>query len=161
HLAARGIDFEQAGQSQAQNADFLLIGDASRAALRFYQPGLEALVSILIERLNNERPTLIVGSSYEFLSSRIGLNASVETTRVSDFVSIRVNNSDVVGYLNSSSNLPGLEIRGGFIATKLYGPLLAFNPDLLADILHRLGAEPAYPEGMLKSVESYRARITS
>ncbi len=161
HLAAQGLPFEQAGQSQAVNADFLIIGDGSRAAMRFYRPGLEALVPVLAERLHAEKPTLIVGSSYEFFSPLIGLGDSEEIMRVSDFVSLKVNGEDVVGYINSSTNLPNIFVRGGFIGTKLYGPLLAYNPKLLAEVLQRLGARPQYAPGMLESIERYRQRIIS
>lgn len=161
HLSAQGISFEQAGQSQARKADFLLIGDGSRAAIRFYQPGLVALVPVLVERLNSEKPTLIVGSAYEFLAPLIGLGESTEANRVSDFVSEKVNEQDVVGYVNSASSLPDIVVRGGFIGTKFFGPLLAYNPNLLGLVLEKLGATSAYADGILDSVQHFRQKIIS
>lgn len=159
HLAASGQKVEILGQSQAEIADFLLVGDCSRAALRFYKPGLDALVPALKARLAAGSPTLLVGSSYEYLSEQIGLGIPNSVTRVSDFMSVQTVGLELVGYCNSETDLPVAQVKDCFIATKLFGPIFATNPVLLERILTRLGGELKLTENMQEDIAQIRGQI--
>lgn len=161
HLAASGLKVEVLGQSQAETADFLLVGDCSRAALRFYKPGLDALVPALKARLDAGSPTLLVGSSYEYLSEPIGLGIPITVPRISDFMSVQSDGLDLVGYCNSDTNLPVAQVKNCFVATKLFGPILATNPTLLERILKRLGAELKLTESMQQDIDLIRGQISA
>lgn len=161
HLEKSGVAVEEFGQSQAESADFLLVGDCSRAALRFYKPGLDALVPALLARLEAGNPTLIVGTSYEYLSSQIGLGDPMKVSRVSDFASVMHQGMQIVGYSNSDTDLPLVQTRGNFIATKFYGPVLALNPELLQRILQALGGGLHLSEQMADDVERVTRQISA
>lgn len=149
------------GPSQIANADFVLIGDASRAAIRFYEPGLRNLSEGLALRRQNGRPTLLVGSSYEFFAKDLGLAEPNPVKRQSDFVVTEFAGEKVVGYQNSDNDLPVLQVEGSFIATKLYGPVLAINPNLLERISSGLGLEAKLPQDWLIQIEKIREKITA
>lgn len=132
-LTAALVEFEFV-ESVAE-ADFVLIGDASRAAMRHYTGELEALRPAMRERFQFGRPTLVVGSSYEFLASEFGLISS-QVHRRSEFF-----DGDYFGYRNTDKDLPAVTRNGEFIATSLYGPFLAKNPRSLTEILASLGVQ--------------------
>ena len=132
-LTAALVEFEFV-ESVAE-ADFVLIGDASRAAMRHYTGELEALRPAMRERFQFGRPTLVVGSSYEFLASEFGLISS-QVHRRSEFF-----HGDYFGYRNTDKDLPAVTRNGEFIATSLYGPFLAKNPRSLTEILASLGVQ--------------------
>ena len=132
-LTAALVEFEFV-ESVAE-ADFVLIGDASRAAMRHYTGELEALRPAMRERFQFGRPTLVVGSSYEFLASEFGLISS-QVPRRSEFF-----DGDYFGYRNTDKDLPTVTRNGEFIATSLYGPFLAKNPRSLTEILASLGVQ--------------------
>lgn len=161
HLRNSGFSVEHLGQSQADSADFLLVGDCSRAALRFYKPGLDALLPALRKRLEGGKPTLLVGSSYEYLSAELGLGISKTVQRVSDFVSTQAEGFSVLGYCNSDTDLPVVQIHGAFIATKLFGPVLALNPELLELVLSRLGAQLKLSVEMSEDITQIRKQISA
>lgn len=161
HLSKSGIELENLGQSQAETADFVLVGDCSKAALRFYKPGLDALVPALLARLQSGRPTLIVGASYEYLSEQLGLGQPTDVERISDFALCQEAGFTLVGYSNSATDLPMVQIRGSFIATKLFGPIFALNPELLRSVLKELGVELSMTEEMTENVEAIRRQISA
>lgn len=154
-----GISIHNSGPSQLAEADFVLIGDASRAAMRFYEPGLLALVDGLAERLTLGKPTLLVGSSYEFFSAKLGIGEPKPVPRISDFASVDLGDEIVVGYQNSDSDLPVLYSSGCFIATKLFGPVLAYNPGLLGKFLTELGIDVEVPLVVANEVGAIRAKL--
>lgn len=160
-LDSIGVDYDEQGPSQISSADFVLVGDASRAAIRFYQPGLEALVPALAERLKNGAPTLLVGSSYEFLAPLLGLGEPQIVERVSDFACVDYAGGQVVGYQNSDTDLPVFQITGCFVATKLFGPVLAKNPELLSIILAGVGVKFEVPAEMSSEINQIRSKIIS
>lgn len=155
-LAAQGVGFEQA--ETVDLADFVLIGDGSRAAIRHYTQHLTELIPALQSRYDSGKATLIVGSTYEFFMGKIrGLDAQEQGERVSAFSSTEIDGSMIGGYRNSELTGPDAQIKGAFIATKYFGPLLAKNPEILDLVLTEIGAQKAsWPTEMLELVKQIR-----
>ena len=118
-----------------ESADFVLIGDASRAAMRHYSSELRALWPGLEARRKSGLATVVVGSSYEYFAAELGLSAH-RVERVSEF-----STGEYFGYRNTELDLPPVTRDGLFLATSLFGPFLAKNPNYLADLLAGLGVE--------------------
>ena len=142
-LAKQAVSFDEA--DELASADFVLIGDASRAAIREYGNELLDLAPALQARHDAGLPTLLVGSSYEFLASQV---TWLETPRrgsvVSEFRTVVTDDAGpVVGYRNSSIADLDFVRNGEFIATTLYGPILAKNPNLLDQMLVACGGSSA------------------
>ena len=161
-LEAQGL--QVSATDDAAVADFVLVGDASRAAISHHEQELTRLISVLSSRIAKGLPTLLVGSSYEFFIGKIAeLGTHARTIRVSEFRSVALTAElTVMGYRNSELASGDVQLFGGFIATTLYGPILAKNPELLDLLLLRLGAERAnWPEDMLEFVAKIRSEISS
>ena len=123
-------------------ADFVLFGDASRAAMREFHEELETFVSPLEKRLKEGSPTLLVGSSYEFFASRIKSIPNLKFgDRVSEFRTANSSGFEVKGYRNSEVLDIDLFISGMFIGTTLFGPVLAKNLDLAEAVAKTLGLD--------------------
>lgn len=115
-----------------ENADFVLIGDASRAVMREFEDELIAMVPLLQARFDAGSPTLLVGSAYEFFASRIqGMPEMTFGQRSSKFAKWSDGSVKVFGYRNSEVVSPEVFIKGCFVGTLFFGPVLAKNPDLL------------------------------
>ena len=123
-------------------ADFVLIGDASRAAMREFSNELEGLTEPLQLRLDSGAPTLIVGSSYEFFCSRLsGMPKLAFGPRVSEFRTVEAFGMKVKGYRNSEVQNEDLFVKGLFVGTTLFGPVLAKNLKLAEMFATGLGLE--------------------
>ena len=120
------------------DSDFVLVGDASRAVMREYSPQLSSLVEVLAKRLELGKATLLVGSSWEYFAPLLGIEVKMGE-RLSAFVMEQSQGESVMGYHNSLVSQGRLFIHGLFTGTTLYGPLLAKNPDLLAQLLVEMG----------------------
>ena len=132
-LALSGQSFTET--EEIRDADFVLVGDASIAAMRHYAGRLELLRPFIKDRFAQGAPTLIVGSSYEFFASDLGLTSKPYLRR-SEFV----DQDGIFGYMNVDHNLPPFVANGAFMATSLFGPILAKNPELLEQMTISLGA---------------------
>ena len=137
-----------------KHADFVLIGDGSVAVVQHFSKKLGVLRSEIKKRFDAGKPTLIIGSSFEFFAEQLGLN-SVKTARKSGFVRTA---EGYFGYRNSDSNLPEVIVKGSFIATKLFGPVLAKNPQLLKLQLDALGAEFLMSDELASWIEIIRQK---
>lgn len=141
-------------------ADLMLIGDASRAAIRHFTPELTKLQPAIEARLKNGLPTLLVGSSYEFYASQSEfLPKLAKGHRVSKFVKVDYAGSRVVGYRNSEVLDSELLVRGGFVGTLLFGPLLAKNPDLLKLFTDQLSLDLVVGEDYWNLVNQVRQNL--
>lgn len=154
-----GIPIHHSGPSQISEADFVLIGDASRAAMRFYEPGLMAILEGLKLRLTSGRPTLLIGSAYEFFAPKLGIGEPNLVPRISDYVAIEFDGEKVFGYQNSDTDLPALYASGLFVATKLFGPVLGYNPALLTRFANALGVAADLPTEMKVEIAAIRAKL--
>lgn len=149
------FELERAGvkhtsSTSCDSADFVLIGDASRAAMRHYGEELRGQLPAVRNRMSAGLPTLLVGSSYEFLASELGLTAG-KMTRKSEFVS-----GEYFGYRNTELDLPTVHRNGLFVATSLFGPFLAKNPGYLNDLLKGLGVKSELDPVKLEWIEKIR-----
>ena len=59
---------EHAAMDKIEEADFVLFGDASRAAMRHYESELEGYRPLIRDRFSEGLATLLVGSCYEFFA---------------------------------------------------------------------------------------------
>jgi CobQ-like glutamine amidotransferase family enzyme len=151
-LQWRGMELEVL-EDFDPNAQFVLIGDASRAAIRHFEVELEALTPALQSRLDRKLPTLIVGSSFEFFANRLkGLGEIGQTERKSEFRTVISSEVEAFGYRNSELDTD-LVVAGGFVATTLFGPVLAKSPSLLAHLLGELGVEGELPQATAAELE--------
>jgi CobQ-like glutamine amidotransferase family enzyme len=136
--------------SEIDSADFVLLGDASRAAMRHYEKELEGLRPLVRERFAQGLATLLVGSCYEFFASDLGLELR-PVARRSGFVA-----GEYFGYRNTEYDLKPVTRNGLFVATSLYGPFLAKNPGYLSELLIGLGANPELKPERLLWIEKIR-----
>jgi len=135
---------------EIDSADFVLLGDASRAAMRHYETELEGLRPLVRERFARGLATLLVGSSYEFFAKDLGLELR-QVARKSEFVS-----GEYFGYRNTEYDLEPVTRNGLFVATSLYGPFLAKNPSYFSELLIGLGANPELKPERLMWIEKIR-----
>jgi CobQ-like glutamine amidotransferase family enzyme len=143
-LMWRGIECQVASRD-FDEADFFMVGDASRAAMREFSDDLELLVPMLSQRFAAGLPTLLVGSAHEFFAGKVdGLPTLKLADRKSEFREVRHSDLSAFGYRNSES-VEDLVVSGAFISTTLFGPVLAKSPDLLDLILGRLGVTEKLP----------------
>jgi CobQ-like glutamine amidotransferase family enzyme len=127
-------------RAEISGADFVLFGDASRAAMREFREELEAFVSPLEKRLKEGSPTLLVGSSYEFFAARIKAIPDLKYgDRVSEFRTAMSSGFEVKGYRNSEILGSDLFMSGMFVGTTLFGPVLAKNLALADAFAKSLG----------------------
>jgi CobQ-like glutamine amidotransferase family enzyme len=141
---------EHAVVNQIEKGDFVLFGDASRAAMRHYESELEGYRPQIRERFLKGFATLLVGSSYEFFAKDLGLELR-QVARKSEFV-----NGEYFGYRNTECDLEPVTRNGLFVATSLYGPFLAKNPGYLSELLMGLGANPELKPERLEWIEKIR-----
>ena len=129
-------------KASIEEADFVLFGDASRAAMREYESGLESCVPVLEQRLSRGLPTLLVGSCYEFFAPRLSGMPKLEYgQRVSEFREVEASGIRVRGYRNSEVLGQDLFIERLFVGTTLFGPVLAKNLELTKRMAAGLGLE--------------------
>ncbi|MEY4409377.1 MAG: hypothetical protein RLZZ138_628 [Actinomycetota bacterium] len=158
-LQWRGVEFEEQREFNIE-ADFVLIGDAFNAVTKHYQGQLLELVPMLEKRLELGRPTLLVGSSYEFFLGAVhGLPTTTRGERRSEFRKVSYGDLSAFGYRNTDLNGQDLFVRGAFIGSTLFGPVLAKSPDLLNTILDGLGVEAKLDESMQKRLDGYLAEV--
>ncbi|MDG2497070.1 MAG: hypothetical protein P8M68_02675 [Aquiluna sp.] len=144
-----------------ENADFVLFGDASQAAMKHYEDDLGDFVESLKLRLENGLPTLLVGSCFELfwpLLTGVGFERSA---RVSEFRSVSSEAGVILGYRNSTVSNDDFIINRGFVGTTFFGPVLSINPELLNRILLEMKLEPARWTGQEQAlVERVRSDFT-
>ena len=141
-------------------ADLMLVGDASRASMRQFGQQLFDLQPAVEKRLQDGLPTLLVGSSFEFYSEHSDLLPKLaKGQRVSKFVKVNHAGSEVVGYRNSEVLDSELFIRGGFVGTLLFGPLLAKNPDLLKLFAQKLSLNISVDASYWELTEQVRQNL--
>jgi CobQ-like glutamine amidotransferase family enzyme len=161
-LREQSVSFDEV--SELSSADFVLVGDASRAALREYGKELLDIAPALQARHASGLPTLLIGSSYELLASEV---AWLETPRrgrvISEFRTLVTDEAGpVVGYRNSSLENLDFVRSGDFIATTMFGPILAKNPTLLDQMLLACGGTSADWQPEMKNwVQSIRGVSSS
>jgi CobQ-like glutamine amidotransferase family enzyme len=138
----------------AKEADFVLIGDCSLASLEHFDKQLGKLSKLVADRYSKGLPTLLVGNAYEYFAPQFGLTLN-RVKRESRFVTTAEGH---FGYRNSDNDLPVCLVNGAFIATSLFGPVLAKNPQLLTLTMSALGAAARLSEQALGWIEAIRSK---
>jgi CobQ-like glutamine amidotransferase family enzyme len=157
------LEYVTGQKFQATNdplADFMLVGDASRAAMRKFSAQLLGLKPFVETRLQTGLPTLLIGSSYEFFAQNSELLPNLSMgARVSKFVRVNHAGSQVVGYRNSEVTDSELYVRGNFVGTLLFGPVLAKNPELLKLFVEALSLSFTVGDEYWKLTEQARQNL--
>ncbi len=151
-LALRNSKIKTVNAKSPATADFLLVGDASVAVMEHFSKQLEKLRKTIAKRYELGAPTLIVGSSYEFFAAILGLEIR-RGKRRSQFVTTT---EGYFGYRNSDNELPDCLVKGSFIGTNLFGPVLAKNPKLLSLVIEALGGEMKLSADVSEWIEAIR-----
>lgn len=141
-------------KASIEGADFVLFGDASRAAMREFESELESFVPVLEQRLSRGLPTLLIGSCYEFFAPRVNGMPNLDYgQRVSEFREVDASEMKVKGYRNSEVLEQDLFIEGLFVGTTLFGPVLAKNLELTKRMAAGLGLELSVTNQQLQWIE--------
>ena len=151
-LTEQGIRFKES--VTIEDADFVLIGDASKAVMEEYSKQLGKLHKPIAARYKQGLPTLLVGSAYEFFAETLGLQYR-QQTRESKFVTTQ---DGYFGYRNSDKTLPACFVKDAFVATSLFGPVLIKNPELLERIITGLGGKLRLPKTIIELIETIRSQ---
>ncbi|MEY3029037.1 MAG: hypothetical protein RL198_434 [Actinomycetota bacterium] len=122
---------------QTEQLDFLLVGDAGRAAISHFSTDLSRLGEQL--KQSDKGPVaLFLGKSFEATALQVfGIELS-PTPRVSEFREFESNLGSVRGYLNSKLEAVPLTNRGRLFGSSLHGPILASSPLLRQRVLSLL-----------------------
>lgn len=159
-LQWRGIQ-HKVSTTDLGDADFLLVGDASRAVMREFEAELAELTDLVTDRLKAGRATLLVGSSHEYFCSKIpGLPNLKSLSRVSEFREVTSGTLKVFGYRNTEIDLD-LFVDRAFISTSLFGPVLAKNQKLLDTVLAAMGVSGDLPVDLQSRLDSILHSIRS
>jgi hypothetical protein len=156
-LRWRSVDFELVSSTSPQDletADLVLFGGASRAVMRHHSQHLTALLPLLRARASRLATTIFIGSSYEFFAEPLFGLEVLSAERRSDYYSGDFGLSSVVGYLNTETTLPPLDIANRQIGSLLTGPLLLKNRWLLKDVLQWLDVTSELPEEKELQIQS-------
>ena len=151
-LRSSGVDYQLS--DSVKGADFVLVGDASRAVINHFKDELHELRPSIVDRYSLGQATLIVGSAYEFFARDLGLSTK-GIQRRSGFVTTA---EGFFGYQNTDVDLPAVFTNDAFLATNLFGPVLAKNPDLLGVIASALGIQAQLPENVIEWVSAIRKK---
>ena len=132
YLQAAGFEatIESVGAANSYDSvHFALLGHGSKAAMSSIGVQLSAVdFSQLITKL----PGLAIGSGFEYLAALGNTKSQVNRgERESEFSIGKLGTISALGYRNTDSGLPNLELNGNWICSMLHGPVLAKNPVLL------------------------------
>lgn len=129
-LAGYSVSVESTGAANSYDGfHFLLLGHGSLAANTSLQVQLSA---VDFDQLIFKVPGLAIGSGFEYLSAKECTKSKVARgERESEFSIGILGSISALGYRNTDSGLPNLELNGNWICSMLHGPLLAKNPQLL------------------------------
>jgi CobQ-like glutamine amidotransferase family enzyme len=84
----------------------------------------------------------------------------VNGKRFSGFVKLTHEDFEVVGYRNSEVVGSELFVKGGFIGTLMFGPILAKNPDLLKLLAREMQLEIRLENSYWDLVSEVRRNLT-
>jgi CobQ-like glutamine amidotransferase family enzyme len=136
--------------------NFVLIGHGSVAAWAAISQAFSSLTPRLSQMMANGVPLLAISTGFDMAISS-GLIPTLEVSdladRVSKFEIVKVNELEVLGYVNTNRSLPALYVDGAFIGSTLHGPLLAKNPELLEGVLAKIAESSGTPLAPIQSKE--------
>jgi len=118
--------------------DFVIAGHGSKAAWADVIRLDPSFVKNLISFIESGNTALLVASATDLFSEALAGSQSKPTEHRSEFVKTE---GGVVGYLNSGSSNKELQWHKNTLLTLLHGPVLAKNPALADELIHRMGIE--------------------
>lgn len=135
----RGYEVEvlqiRKGDPMPESFDFFLLGHGSAAAWQDIRDDLLRILPTLKNAADVAVAGLVVASGFEYSAATLfGLEPGAENRR-SEFVIAEVDGHEVLGYLNSASDLPVATWSKNVLGTLLHGPVLAKNPQLISDFI--------------------------
>lgn len=125
--------------AQTKRVDLMLVGDASRAAIRHFQGELSEIAGYAAEVESAPR-TLVLGKSFECVAERVLDEPLLPSERVSEVREFSTEHGIVRGYLNTKYEPVGIVSKRQLLGSSLHGPILASSPQLRELILQEFGA---------------------
>jgi len=136
-LQWRGVSSEivsVTGSSDLTAFDVLFLGHGSIAAWKSITSEDPKLMTNLVSYLRTGKMVIAIASGYLKILEALGEGYGVGEHR-SEFVEV----DGVVGYVNSSAEVPLLQQTNGSLFTMLHGPLFAKNPELVDELISQQG----------------------
>ncbi len=135
----RGYEVEvqaiRKGDPLPESFDFFLLGHGSAAAWQDISDDLTRVLPILKNATDRLVSGMVVASGFENSAKILfGLESSTKSRR-SEFAIAEVGGHEVLGYVNSESDLPLAIWSKNILGTLLHGPVLAKNPQLISDFI--------------------------
>jgi CobQ-like glutamine amidotransferase family enzyme len=135
----RGYEVEvlqvRKGDALPASFDFFLLGHGSAAAWQDISDDLLRILPFLKTSSDQSVAGLVVASGFEYSAATLfGLEPGSNDRR-SEFVIAEVDGHEVLGYLNSESDLPIAIWSKNVLGTLLHGPVLAKNPQLISNFI--------------------------
>lgn len=133
------LDVSNTASELSKGLDFALVGHGSAAAWHsiLSQPGAFAASVRLVCDANI--PVLAIGSGFEQLvDHEIAPLKYQRGRRISKFEIVKWGEVELLGYLNTDTNLPPFLQLDNFYLTMLHGPLLSKNPALAEFIVNSI-----------------------
>ncbi len=135
----RGYEVEvqaiRKGDPLPESFDLFLLGHGSAAAWQDIRDDLTRVLPILKSATDRLASGLVVASGFENSAKILfGLESSTKSRR-SEFAIAEVGGHEVLGYVNSESDLPLAIWSKNILGTLLHGPVLAKNPQLISDFI--------------------------
>lgn len=118
--------------------DFVIAGHGSKAAWVDVLRHDLSFVKNLVAFIESGKTALVVASAYDLISEALTGSQSNPAEHRSEFVKTE---EGLVGYLNSDSSNKELQWHKNSLLTLLHGPVLAKNPALADELIHRMGIE--------------------
>ena len=156
----RGMACELVAATSVNDLDdsinFVLIGHGSVAAWAAISQEFLDITTRLSELMASGVPILAISTGFDMAISS-GLVSNLEVSdlaeRVSKFELVKINELEVLGYVNTDRSLPTLHLDGPFIGTTLHGPVLAKNPELLEELLAKIAESSGTPLAPIQAKE--------
>ena len=118
--------------------DFVIAGHGSKAAWADVIRLDPSFVKNLVSFIESGNTALLVASASDLIGEAVTGSQSKPSDHRSEFVKTE---GGVVGYLNSGSSNKELHWHKNTLLTLLHGPVLAKNPTLADELIHRMGIE--------------------
>ena len=118
--------------------DFVIAGHGSKAAWADVIRLDPSFVKNLVSFIESGNTALLVASASDLIGEAVTGSQSKPSDHRSEFVKTE---GGVVGYLNSGSSNKELQWHKNTLLTLLHGPVLAKNPALADELIHRMGIE--------------------
>jgi CobQ-like glutamine amidotransferase family enzyme len=135
----RGYEVEvqpiRKGDPLPESFDFFLLGHGSAAAWQDIRDDLKRVLPLLKNATDRLVSGMVVASGFENSAKILFGLESATRSRRSEFAIAEVGGHEVLGYVNSESDLPVAIWSKNILGTLLHGPVLAKNPQLISDFI--------------------------